>query len=92
MRRSSIRGSAALARELPDRRHLKILDNRLYDLIPHGAAGRRLVRSRYETPGAGGPAGEALTAIEVARDPDGVMPRILGVNHHPGDRQPARAS
>jgi hypothetical protein len=32
---------------------------------------------------AGGRPGAALTAIEIARDPDGVMPRILGVNHHP---------
>ena len=30
-----------------------------------------------------GPPGDALTAIEVARDRSGTMPRILGVNHHP---------
>ena len=37
----------------------------------------------YEALGLDGPPGNALTMIEVARDRDGVMPRILGVNHHP---------
>lgn len=72
-----------LARELPDRRRLKILDNRLYDLIPTGPLPSPVVGLSCDTAGPGGVAGEALTAIEVARDPDGVMPRILGVNHHP---------
>ena len=46
-----------LARELPDRRRLRILDNRLYDLIPHAdaAAGAASPPSRYETLGVGGP-------------------------------------
>jgi hypothetical protein len=26
---------------------------------------------------------DALTIVELARDPGGVMPRILGMNHHP---------
>ncbi len=72
-----------LARELPDRRRLKILDNRLYDLIPTGPLPLPVVALSCDTAGPAGVAGEALTAIEVARDPDGVMPRILGVNHHP---------
>ena len=37
----------------------------------------------WETLGVGGPRGEALTMIELARDPGGTMPRIFGVNHHP---------
>ena len=37
----------------------------------------------HETLGVGGPPGDALTMIEVARDRDGAMPRIFGVNHHP---------
>lgn len=63
---------------------LRILDNRLYDLIeeprplPAGA-----VRIGYETLGVGGPPGEALTMLELARDAGGVMPRIFAVNHHP---------
>ncbi len=73
-----------LARELPDRRRLKILDNRLYDLIPPAAGLPPDVTAlSRESLGVCGPPGEALTAVEVARDADGVMPRILGVNHHP---------
>ena len=73
-----------LAAELPDRRRLKILDNRLYDLIPRAIAlPPGVVALSRESLGVCGPAGDALTAVEVARDSDGVMPRILGVNHHP---------
>jgi hypothetical protein len=63
---------------------LRILDNRLYDLIeeprplPKGA-----MRIGYETLGVGGPRGEALTMLELARDASGVMPRVFAVNHHP---------
>jgi hypothetical protein len=63
---------------------LRILDNRLYDLIeearplPAGA-----LRIGYETLGVGGPPGEALTMLELARDAGGVMPRMFAVNHHP---------
>lgn len=63
---------------------LRILDNRLYDLIeeprplPEGA-----MRIGYETLGVGGPPGEALTMLELARDAGGVMPRVFAVNHHP---------
>jgi hypothetical protein len=73
-----------LARELPDRRRLKILDNRLYDLVPSaGGLPPEVVALSCEALGVCGPPGDALTAIEVARDPGGTMPRILGVNHHP---------
>jgi hypothetical protein len=74
---------SGLARELPGRRRLKILDNRLYDLIPHGPLTPPIVALSCEASGVDGRPGEALTALEVARDQDGVMPRILGVNHHP---------
>jgi hypothetical protein len=63
---------------------LRILDNRLFDLIeeprplPAGA-----IRIGRETLGVGGPPGDALTMMELARDAGGVMPRIFGVNHHP---------
>lgn len=72
-----------LAHELPDRGRLKILDNRLYDLIPRAELTADLTALSMEALGVGGPAGEALTALEVARDATGTMPRILGVNHHP---------
>jgi hypothetical protein len=73
-----------LARELPDRRRLKVLDNRLYDLIPYSEdLGPGVTAIGHETLGPGGPRGPGLTMLEVARDRAGAMPRIFGVNHHP---------
>jgi hypothetical protein len=72
-----------LARELPDGLRLRVVDNRLYDLVPEGPPPAGVLPLGYETLGIGGPAGDALTMVEFARDPGGVMPRMLGVNHHP---------
>jgi hypothetical protein len=73
-----------LSRELPDWRRLRVLDSRLYDLVPRGGPlPEGVVVIAHETLGVGGPRGEAITMIEFARDADGVMPRIFGVNHHP---------
>jgi hypothetical protein len=74
---------AQLADDLPDHRHLRVMDHRLYDLIPEGPLPPGVTAVGYETAGAGGPAGEALTMVEWARDPAGVMPRVFAVNHHP---------
>jgi hypothetical protein len=71
------------AEALPDRRRLFALDNRLYDLVPRGPLPAGVTAISYEALGKGGPAGGALTMMEVARDEAGIMPRILGVNHHP---------
>lgn len=63
---------------------LRILDNRLFDLIPEPAGflpGGTAIG--YETESVGGPIGDALTMYEFDRDEAGVMPRIFGVNHHP---------
>ncbi len=80
-----------LAADLPDGRRFGIVDNRLYDLIPDQKALADFVPIAFETLGVGGPAGQALTMVEFARDASGVMPRVLGSNHHPeivhGDRQ-----
>ena len=62
--------------DLPDGRHFRVLDNRLFDLIidrPNG-----YLPIALEESGSGG-----LTMVELARDRDGVMPRVLGVNFHP---------
>jgi hypothetical protein len=71
--------------ELRDGRRLRIVDNRLFDLIPDG--GRwpdGFLPIGYETREVGGPPGSALTMMEFARDAEGgVMPRVFGVNHHP---------
>ena len=71
--------------ESPGGPRIRILDNRLYDLIPAEDARVRpdIAILSHETYGAGGPPGDSLTMIEVARDANGVMPRILAVNHHP---------
>jgi hypothetical protein len=74
---------ARFADLLPDHRHFRVLDNRLYDLVPRaGALQRGVCAVAFETAGRDG-TGNALTMIEVARAANGVMPRILGVNHHP---------
>lgn len=64
------------ARELPDRRSFRVVDNRLFDLVLE-SPGKSLPIA-FETA-----VSPALTMIELARDPDGVMPRFLGMNHHP---------
>ena len=69
--------------ELADGR-LRVMDNRLFDLIPrngHLPAGALPIG--WETLGVGGPPGDAVTMIEFARDGGGLMPRVFGVNHHP---------
>jgi hypothetical protein len=63
---------------------LRILDNRLFDLIPRsGPFPSGMMPIGWETLGVGGPRGEAITMIELARDTGGTMPRIFAVNHHP---------
>jgi hypothetical protein len=59
---------------------IDVLDSRLYDLVPTGRNG--FVPLAHEE------AGDALTMAELARDADGLTPRVWGVNHHPeiGDR------
>jgi hypothetical protein len=65
-------------------KRIRILDNRLFDLIPATRAfPPGIVPIGYESLGVGGPPGEALTMVELARDAGGVMPRIFAVNHHP---------
>jgi len=60
------------------------LDSRLYDMIPvRGRFPADVTPIGYEATAIGGPQGDALTMMEVARDRRHVMPRIFGVNHHP---------
>jgi hypothetical protein len=66
----------------PERR-LLILDNRLFDLMPVEPFPPHVLAIGYETEGVGGPRGDALTMMEFARERDGVLPRVFGVNHHP---------
>ena len=64
------------ARELPDRQHFRVVDNRLFDLMLQDAG--KTTPIAFEAAGS-----SALTMVEVARDSEGSMPRFLGVNHHP---------
>ena len=73
-----------LAEELADGRRLRIVDHRLYDLVPAPSGlPDPAIPIGHETRGIGGPRGEAVTMIEFARDRGGVLPRVFGVNHHP---------
>ena len=69
---------------LPDRRRLRVADNRQFDLLPApGGLPGFVLPIGYETRGIGGPAGEAVTMLELARDREGIMPRVFATNHHP---------
>ncbi|MBI1853045.1 MAG: hypothetical protein HYR85_22105 [Planctomycetes bacterium] len=68
------------SKRLPDGRRLRIIDNRLYDLIPERA---KLPAGMTALGFEAGGGGAALTMVEFARDAAGTMPRIFGVNHHP---------
>jgi hypothetical protein len=74
---------AAFARRLGPSGRLRVLDSRIYDLIPRAGAERLVDIMATEALGVDGPPGDAMTMMEVARDVSGRMPRILGVNHHP---------
>lgn len=74
---------AAMRRRLPDHERFRVLDSRLFDLIPNDGAAVKVTPIARETRGVGGEPGDALTMMEVARDPAGAMPRIFAVNHHP---------
>ncbi len=73
---------ARFAAELPADHRLTVIDHRLFDLVPRRPLPPSVTVVGHETVGLGGPAGEAVTMLEWARDPEG-MPRVFGVNHHP---------
>ena len=64
------------AGRLPDGRHFRVVDNRLFDLMLDDGSGVDVIASEEET-------SDVLTMVEFARDAAGTMPRVLGVNHHP---------
>ena len=74
---------AALAQRTAPHGRLRVLDSRLYDLIPKPGANRQVAIMATETLGLNGPPGDAMTMLEIARDATGSMPRVFGVNHHP---------
>lgn len=70
------------ARTLGAAARFPVLDNRLYDLVARGAAPAGVKLLALDCSDDGTP-GDAVTMVEVSDDPAAVIPRILGVNHHP---------
>lgn len=70
------------SRALRDGECFPVLDNRLYDLIPTDLASSGVRVLAVESNDTGTP-GEAVTMVEVSDQSGEVVPRILGVNHHP---------
>jgi hypothetical protein len=64
------------SRELPDGRHFRVVDNRLFDLILNESCDATCLSFDIDN-------SRAVTMIEFARDAGGTMPRIFGMNHHP---------
>lgn len=65
---------AQFAHALKDGRHFRVIDNRLFDLVPLAADDASVIARESDARG-------NLTIVEFARAAG--MPRILGVNHHP---------
>jgi len=73
-----------LSEELPDGRRLRVVENRLFDLVPPpDGLPPAVLPIGYDTEGLGGPQSEAVTMLEFARDRGGQLPRVFAVNHHP---------
>jgi hypothetical protein len=72
------------ALQLDPEGRLRVVENRLFDLVPPpGGLPGDVLPIGWDTLGVGGPRGEAVTMLEFARDPEGVVPRVFAVNHHP---------
>lgn len=68
--------------KLGDRRHFRVVDNRLFDLVLDSRSSVcPLATESKDT--------NTITMVEFGRERDTGMPRVLGVNHHPEiiDRQ-----
>jgi hypothetical protein len=63
------------AKELPDHRHFRVVDNRLFDMVLEDSAGVNCLAFESEK-------SDAVTMLEWARDSHD-MPRVFGMNHHP---------
>jgi hypothetical protein len=81
---------SGLARASAAGTRIRVLDSRLYDLLPRSSLRASVAPLAFEAADDGGP-GEAITMWEAARDRTGGMPRVFGVNHHPEIVDRARA-
>lgn len=74
----------AFSRALPDGRSLRVLESRLFDLIPSAAAfPEGVLAMGFESDPADEGSAPTLTMVEMARDRSGLVPRMFAVNHHP---------
>jgi len=62
------------AHQLPDGRHFRVVDNRLFDLVTDRRDATMIAFQEQS--------GDGLTMLELARDAD-EMPRVFGANYHP---------
>jgi hypothetical protein len=80
-----------LAPQLSDGRHVRILDSRLFDLVPESAHfPGGVLPIGFDVDPRDRSDGEAVTMLEFARDMHGMLPRIFAVNHHPEVRDGRR--
>ena len=82
---------SSLAGESPASGGVPVLDSRYYDLIPRSPAPLGVVPIAFESTLAGDGPGDALTMLEVAREPGG-RPRFFAVNSHPEIGSPERVA
>jgi hypothetical protein len=68
--------------EFASQNGVPVLDSRHYDLLPSGSMRPGATPIAFEAAVSDGLPGEALTMLEIAREPDGT-PRFFAVNSHP---------
>lgn len=64
------------ADQLPDHKHFRVIDNRLFDLVLQSAG--KSCPLAFEASSR-----PALTMLEMAREAKSGLPRVFGMNHHP---------
>lgn len=64
------------AERLPDHRRFRVVDNRLFNLVPRNLSGATPIAWESEQH-------DVLTMVELAQEHESGMPRIFGANHHP---------
>ena len=64
------------AERLPDHRQFRVVDNRLFNLVPDNLSGATPLA--WETD-----EHDVLTMVELAQEDESGMPRMFGANHHP---------
>lgn len=74
---------APIAKVSPDGKSLRVIDSRLFDLIPNGHRPAGMTIIGYECDSDEKGCGEAATMIEFAKGAGEDVPRVFAVNFHP---------